>query len=247
MISMDFAKKQTSEIMDALRGICRAQNITQVQISDYLGVSLPTVKRWFAGHGVSLDVFNQLLELTGTSLEDLSNFVTELTTNSFEYTIEQEQFFSEHLNHLAYFDQLLNGYSPKMIQRRYKLSDHSTRRYLKDLEELGLIDRYPNNKVKIVPKGSPKWHPDGPLDEKVGRLALNSFIEKAGSEFVTLHLHRYGSHDRSRIESLLAELSTFAKQANRRAKFSGIKDRAFGLLVGLANFELQALKEIKNL
>lgn len=59
-----------------------------------------------------------------------------------------------------------------MIQRRYKLSDYSTRRYLKDLEEVGLIERHPNYKVKVIPEGSPRWQPDGPLDRKVGKLLL---------------------------------------------------------------------------
>lgn len=241
------SSNQSRDIMQALQRVCKSQGLTQVRISDYLGVSLPTVKRWFSGHGVSLDVFNQLLALTGTSFEDLAALVATASAETFQYTIKQEEFLAEHLGHLAYFDQLINGHSPNSIKRKHRLTDHSQRRYLKDLDAIGLIERHPGDEIVVVPKGAPKWRPNGPLDRAVGSLAVSTFIEESGSDAVTLHLHKYSDEDRIKIKQMIDELSSYAQRANRRAKISGIKDRGFGLLVGLSKFELKALKEIPNI
>src|SRR5690606_20582142 len=53
------------------------------------------------------------------------------------------------------------------------------RSYAKDLEGIGLLERYPGDQVKLTVKGSShQFIEDGPLDKAIGRRDMMRFAEK---------------------------------------------------------------------
>jgi transcriptional regulator with XRE-family HTH domain len=241
-------KEEIREIMHVLKTFTKAAGFTQARLAKTMQVSLPSVKRWFAGEGVSLHVLLQILKITGHDLEDLRLILPASRARTFEYTLEQERFFADSPGHLSFFDQLLLGKTPKQIRMKFKLSGRSLRRYLSALEKLGLITVMVNDRVVLNVQGSPVWRSNGPLNTRLGRRAVDSFIDKYWmTGDVELYLHRYTDEDLAKLEELIHGLISFARQANRRSKIDKSRDRGHGLILGLKPFSFDALKEIPNL
>jgi transcriptional regulator with XRE-family HTH domain len=236
-----------SDVMAVIKNACAAHGLTQARVAKLLRVSVPTVKRWFAGKGVGVDQLVRLMDLVNMSFSDIAVLLPVRATSRFQYSLEQEEFFADNPGHLAFFDQLVNGLKANRIQQLYKLTQRSLRRYLRELESLGLIEVFENSRVKIIPEGSPAWRINGPLDRAFGRQAVFDFVDQELDKSLTLYLHRYTKEDRNLVLQKVDELATIATQANNRAKIAGMTDRSFGLLLGFGKFELKTLKEIPDL
>ena len=81
----DYEKQIMTLIKDKSRGI----GLSQAKIAAELSVSLPTIKRWWAGKGVSLSILHKLCALLGVSLSQLLLEV-EGGGSVYTYTIKQE-------------------------------------------------------------------------------------------------------------------------------------------------------------
>jgi len=92
-----------------------------------------------------------------------------------------------------------------------------------------------------------RWLPGGPFDKGYGKEAVNRFVEQEWSDSLILFLHRYSKTDRALLEKNIDDLKTLAKQANRRSKIVAVQDRSYGLLIGLAPFDVELLRDVKNL
>lgn len=232
-------------ITEILKSQAKSKGLTQSKLALELGVSLPTMKRWFSGKGLGLEEFLRLTQAIGLSFEDLAALTPEQEKKSFQYTELQETFFAEDPRYLAYFDQLLNGQHPDQIAARANLSPRSTRRYLKALEDIGLIEVHANHKVRLLVKGEPVWRKKGVLAQTLKAAAIEDFTEVA-SEKVQLMLHRYTPDDAQKIKALLQELSDAAATANRRAKFA-THSQEYGLMLGVARYRWQLLESVEEL
>ena len=140
-------------LMKTLATQMRQQGLTQERAAEALGVSTPTLKRWLAGDGVSLEAVLRIMSLLEVSWEDISAVMISHNERLFTYTRKQELHFVRSPSTLAVFDLLLRGATPAQILQRSGVSSPSINRYLADLEKLGLIERGVRGKISIIPKG----------------------------------------------------------------------------------------------
>src|SRR5438128_534197 len=148
---MDAYEKQ---IMTLVKDKARAIRLSQKQVASHLGVSLPTVKRWWAGKGANLAVLGKLCGLLGVSLSQLF-LELEGKTPAYTYTLPQEKTLVAHPKALALFDLLVSGETAVSIQKRYSLSERELSSMLLKLDKVGLLELHPSNKVKLVRRGEP--------------------------------------------------------------------------------------------
>ena len=226
----------SNDVMKVVKRKAKSLGLTQTNLAKRLKVSLPTLKRWLAGGAISLDSLSLLVNEVGMTMTEVFSSVEALTTMSFQYSEEQEKFFSDHPQYLAYFDNLLRGLTPKQIQRKFVIDDRKTVSYLSKLDKLNLIMWLPNNEVRLLVEGEPVWNPKGPLARQLRKDIFESFIKSEKSKDVHFYLHDYSKEDREEILKKISELIEIAKQANRRARYHAEEAKPAGLYISFQDF-----------
>ncbi|MCB0404857.1 MAG: helix-turn-helix transcriptional regulator [Bdellovibrionales bacterium] len=246
---MRTSSEDTKELMTVLKGRCKTLGITQEQLANKLGVSVPTLKRWFAGAGVGLEALFRLLQALDTSLSEVVGALPQVKAKTFSYTREQETFFAKKPAFLGYFDQLLQKKTPKQIERTFKISPRSTRHYLKQLEAIGLIEVYPGDRIKLLVSGEPSWRADGKLARSLRQRAIDEFVQVAANrnENLSLFLHAYCSADLSDLQHEVSALRLKAQSLHRRSLILAGETKPYGLMIGLAPFKWSVLNDVTDL
>lgn len=219
-----------------IKNKARAKGISQAQLAQSLNVSLPTIKRWFGGGTLTIQSLQQLSAEIGISLTEIFSSIEESSTQGFAYTNEQELFFSNSLEYLAFFDNLLRGHSPAKIQKKFKINDKKLVMYLSKLDKLKLIEWLPKNKVKLLVNGEPIWRKDGLLSKKLRNDIFKDFLDIEDKSKSHFYLHDYTDEDRVELERKITDLLDFARRANARAKSKIEVAKSAGIYLSLQNF-----------
>lgn len=230
------------QALQIVKNKAKSQGLTQNDLAKKLGVSLPTIKRWYAGGTITLESLKLLVNQVGLSLTEVFSSIEESALETFHYTDEQEYFFSTNPDYLAYFDNLLRGNTPSQIQKKFHLPEKKTVQYLSKLDKLKLIEWLPKNKVRLLVKGEPVWKVGGPLAVKLRNDIFKSFIESERKSETQFFLHDYLEEDRKEISRKIQDVVEFAKRANRRAKFNIDKAKPSGIYLSLQNFRWEVDK-----
>lgn len=240
---------KTKELMQIVKERCKSLGVTQEQLAKKVKVSLPTVKRWFSGQGIDLENLFKLLDILSVSLEEIASSLPQIQSKTFTYTEEQEEFFSVNPEYLAYFDQLLQGKSPQQIQKSYQISVRSTRRYLKALEVLKLIEVHPQEKIKFLVVGEPEWRHNGKLALSMRENAFQEFMktskQKPGD--IKLLIHRYSAEDCEELKQDMFNLIRKAQSFHKRTSLLGTTSKPYGCMLGLAPFTWNLLETVIEL
>lgn len=208
----DFEK----QIMAALKNKARGVGLTQGKIAADLNVSLPTIKRWWAGKGVSLSNLQKLCHLLGITLSQLLLEV-EGGEATYTYTLAQEKALVANPRALALFDLLIGGETIPLVQRRYKLTDHSISVLLLFLDRIGLIELFPKNKFKLVQKGEPQWISGGPLSQTYRKKMIDGLLGIHDKKDSTFYIHSYLPDDLVLLKGKLKEIDNLLLACNARA------------------------------
>jgi transcriptional regulator with XRE-family HTH domain len=220
----------------ALKSSAKSKGYTQSQIAKRMGVSLPTVKRWFVGQGLDLSRLEVLLKLLGLSLGELSDLVSSKESSESEFSLEQEAAFARDPMLLAFFEQLVSKKSLKKSCSDLRILEDKGNRYLRKLEGLGLLERHPHNQIKFHFYGQVRWRIDGPLARRLKKMAIDTFLSQNLFKSVRLGTHKINLEDLVRLEAMLVDLQAFTRSAENRASHYPDRPTSIGLLVGCANF-----------
>lgn len=224
----------------------KSLGLTQNELARKLGVSLPTIKRWYGGGTITLESLKLLVNEVGLSLTEVFSSIEEATSETFHYTEEQEHFFSANPDYLAYFDNLLRGLSPSQIQKKFHIPEKKSLQYLSKLDKLKIIEWLPKNKVRLLVKGEPVWKVGGSLAVKLRNDIFKSFMESERRSDSHFFLHDYLPEDRDEVARKIQELIEFAKRANSRAKFRTDDAKPAGLYLSLQNFRWEMDKYLAS-
>ena len=168
-------------ILTTLRSEMKKRGYGYRHLALVLRVSLPTVKRIFSRNDISLQ---QLTKACRWLELDLSEVVSTSSSQAkhvvHRFSREQESYFAEHPEYLAYFDAL---YTQELvaaeIQVKHRLSAKSTQRYLHRLEKLKLIKVLPKNEVKFLIKGALAWERDSKLGKMLSQTLMTQLYQNA--------------------------------------------------------------------
>lgn len=142
---------ETQPVLDALKEILRERGLSYSVIAERLNVSLPTVKRLLNKSSIPLDKLLEVCRLAEVSLEVVLERAQVMTPKHTDFTGEQDELFVSYRGALPFFSELFHERRrPSEIARRHKLTKVSTERYLKLLEEVGLLERLPGHKVRFL-------------------------------------------------------------------------------------------------
>jgi transcriptional regulator with XRE-family HTH domain len=168
---------QVAVLINTLKQLFRARGLRYRDIAASLSVTDRTVKRWFSGHGLTMQVAEDLcglLQMTFLELCELAKH--DLDQRPEELSREQEQLLFADLQLALVFMLLSRGWLPAEIQTECHLPEALIISHLVRLEKLRLIDLMPGNKVRLLYGRNIKWRSGGEAGRAFGRGLRQLFV-----------------------------------------------------------------------
>lgn len=167
-------------VLDTLKKVIKAKGLTYRHLGKELGVSEPTIKRFFTDSDLSLLRLGRICEIVGIELEQLVSTALRRSTPNYRLTEEQEEVLASNPGLFGLYEKLSSGLSPALIERMYGIGGMNMRRALRALENAKLLVRTKGNGIQLFYKGNFSWIIGGPLQKK--------FLEEREVKFVRHHL-----------------------------------------------------------
>ena len=237
-----------SEVLRVLKSKFRSTGWTQSYFAAQLDISVPTLKRWFRGEGVSVGQLCELMEALDVSWRELAELIPDTSTPKYTYTLAQEKLFVKTSGALALFEKIRHGGSLHQIQKSSDISTISMNKLLVKLEKVGLIDRLSENKIKLKVVGEPRWISKGPLSKHFLESGMEEFLDisKNKNRSLKFSIHNLNQSDKELVAKKIDDLMDFIGLAEARTKLTGPKNRCrnYGMLLAYEHFDWTLLNRI---
>ncbi|MBL6988951.1 MAG: helix-turn-helix transcriptional regulator [Bacteriovoracaceae bacterium] len=156
----------------------KVKKITYKMLAKKIGLSESGLKKIFSSRDCSYERLNQICQALDTCLADIIVSHHETKMQEAKFDESQERFFVKNFDYFNFQWKLVNeGMSWEEIQDEFGLSYKETFKYLKKLDELGIIELNANNRVKKPKPCLRRWVGKGPLTKKVYKEWASKIIE----------------------------------------------------------------------
>jgi transcriptional regulator with XRE-family HTH domain len=173
-------KQDQSEIpvlLRELKSLLKARGFLYHDVAERMGVSEPTVKRYLTGHGLTVEILEDLCHVVDVRLSDLLA-MSQGEPERPSLSPEEEQFLVRDAFQAAVFYLLSHGFSPAAIQRDFQLTDAELNGYLTALDRLGLIRLFPYNRVRVLVGRNFNVQKDGAMAQLAHDAMLKDFFRE---------------------------------------------------------------------
>ncbi len=171
---------QTSQLIDALKGVLRERGLTYADAATALDLSEASVKRLFSQQTFTLDRVEALCELAEIEFAELVARADAARRRLDEMTVEQEQALVDDPLLLLTMVCALNRWSFETILEQYEIADTELIQRLAHLDRLGLLDLLPGNKYRLRLSRAFRWRADGPIQRFFMRAVMSDFLTAPG-------------------------------------------------------------------
>jgi DNA-binding Xre family transcriptional regulator/DNA-binding MarR family transcriptional regulator len=233
----------THPIFLTLKKKLKARKVSYAELAARLGMSEANVKRIFSEESCSVARLAQICDAIDLSLGELMRSAENVEPESFTFTREVESFFADNLDYFVFFRQLENENSLRLIQEKNDLSPKEINRYLRKLEELGLIERHPGDRVKLRFKGYLHLPKESRLMKKYFQRWVPHFFEKvmAPHEQHFAKIFSTGLSERNR-KALVRDLEEISRKYQELGYFDQSKGtnpfEAVGVCIGIGPYRV---------
>ncbi|NVJ60913.1 MAG: helix-turn-helix transcriptional regulator [Gammaproteobacteria bacterium] len=229
-------QKVVERCLAELKIALRAKGIKYANLAELMDVSEVTVKRMLNQSDIGLERLISLAEIAGLNAAELLQTAINSPQPHYYFTDIQDKAFHQNKHLYHYFSELFYyKKTPEQIQQENKISDISTYRYLRKLEDIELIELQINNKFTFRAKA--------PLG-----FSANSLVLK---EVITQHIQATcdavmsSNSDPSffmRVKPMRAPESFYLEMADELKKvvdrYTGIAESAFSHKEELPTFQV---------
>lgn len=238
----------TVGVCNQIRKQIKEKGYTQEEFAKTMNVSVATMNRWLRGEGLLFNDLNLIIDRLGLKLSELAMMAEGDQRSQFTYTIEQENAFVHIEGLLAFFDQLLKGITVLKIARLFKLTEKSVNFYLSKLDKLQLIEWLPQNKVKLLTRGEPRWLASGPLSQKFRKQIVGDYIQDYlnNQDKLRIGLYSLSENSSKKIDVKLAELIETARNLEIKDNGANQNLKLTTLILGFGQSEVSLLTKIPN-
>lgn len=154
---------ETQQLIATLKKQLKAGGMTYAHVAKQVGKSEATVKRLFSQQCFSLQIFEEICHLIGLDVMELARLAEARDRGLQRLTEDQETELVRHPRRLLVAVCALNQWSFERIISTYRMQKEECFRYLLELDQLGLIDLMPGDRVKLKVARDFQWLPDGPI------------------------------------------------------------------------------------
>jgi len=205
--------------MRVIREEVRRKELRIKDLAKLLKVSEPTVKRYLAGKGVTLEVWTKLYEVLELNIRQVADRAGSIMVYQKTYTEKQELAFCKIPGLYAFCFHIDQGFSAQEIMTKHKLTEKSAIFYLKNLDNVGLIKWKGQLEFNRTHSGEPNWRRGGPLQKKFKEKNFNDFVvANRNSENVRMGGYVLTAEDLLVVRQQADAVLTTAWRADQRNK-----------------------------
>jgi len=141
---------QSARMLSYLRDVLKARRIRYKDVAALMGVSEKSIKRYMAGHGVTLPVLERLCATVGMGLRELAELADAEPDQELHWTTpEQESVLVADPRLSIVLALLSTGWTASRIEQEGLASPSDLNAILARLDRLGVITLYPKNRVRV--------------------------------------------------------------------------------------------------
>lgn len=206
-------------LMRVIREEVRRQGLRIKDLARLLKVSEPTIKRYLAGKGVTLEVWTKMYEALGLDIRQMAERAGSIMVYQETFTEKQELAFCKIPGLYAFHSQMLMGFTVKEIIAKHKLTQKSAIFYLKNLDDIGILQWKSGLDYKMTLAGEPNWRKNGPLSQKFKESIFSEFIyANKNSEHLRIASYYLTPEDLAIIRQQATAVLTNAWRSELRTK-----------------------------
>jgi transcriptional regulator with XRE-family HTH domain len=173
----------SQQLIIALKQQLKQKGLTYQHLAVALGVSEPTLKRWFSQGNLSLKQLDAVCEQLGVPLSELAQLAEE-QENIHQLSTEQESRLVADLRLLLVALALLNHWRFEQILQTYTFSATELVQLLAQLDRMRFIELQPNNRVRLKVSADFAWQVGGPIqgffEQQVQREFFQCSFDRPG-------------------------------------------------------------------
>lgn len=157
-------------LMIVFKRLLRERKISYAELGKKLGISESGVKKVFVSEDGSYTRLSQIANILGVKILDILEEIEQTSLVNAQFSKEQQAFFlKEPQSFSLYYKLVIERLPVDVAKKNLGLSDRLLFRYLKQLDELNLINLMPENKIKIPPIKMIRNFGSGPFLSKLYR------------------------------------------------------------------------------
>lgn len=212
--------RESKRLISVLKRCLKIRGITYRDLALSMNLSESSVKRLFARSSLSLQRFEQVCEILGMSIFEISRMAREEDdiADSHRLSVDQERALAEDVKLLIGFHLILNGWDFTQIKEAFDWRETEVIKLFTTLDKLKLISLLPNNAIKTLTANNIRWRKDGPVRKSYQKMVFDEFMndgfqsEDRFLDFEVLELSPASSVILKRkMELLLKEVNDLAR------------------------------------
>lgn len=168
---------QTGKLLDALKDELRRQGKTYADAAAILNLSEASIKRLFSKRSMSLQRLDSLCTWLGLEISDLIQDMEARLDRLSALTPGQEQELVADVRLLLMTLCLLNHWRFKDIIAAYRISETEGVGMLGRLDQMGVIELLPANRVRLLVARDFAWLKGGPIQRFFEQRIQNEFFD----------------------------------------------------------------------
>ena len=169
---------RTTSLLETLKKYLKAKGITYRQLAADMQLSEASVKRLFSRKTFTLERLEEVCRILDIDFYDLALMDEQRNRNAANIlTIEQERFLAQDPKLFVFLYFLVNGWTVQLIKEEYDYSEIEANKMLGQLERLGVLERHPNDRIRLLISKNIFWQTDGPLQEQYNLAFMDDFMQ----------------------------------------------------------------------
>ncbi|MEO0366279.1 MAG: helix-turn-helix transcriptional regulator [Pseudomonadota bacterium] len=241
---------QRAALIGGLKQALKRARLTYSDVAEALELSEASVKRLFHQRDMSLSRLEAIATLAGVSLTQLAESLETETPLLSELSREQETELISDPKLLLMAYMLANGSNPDDVVARFHVEPDERHDILRRLERIGIIERQPNDRIRMLMARNFRWRPEGPVQalflEYIQRDFFSDRFEGDDAALYFLGGFLSPSSRRAlckRIEQLAVEVDELSRQD---AKLNRDERQPSGAVLALRDWEFEAFAKLRR-
>ena len=242
---------RTQSLLETLKKYLTAKGITYKQLAHEMGLSEASIKRLFSKKTFSLVRLEEVCRVLDIDFYDLVLMDRKGSAKSTKVlSTEQERFLLNDRKLLIFLYFLVNGWSVSLIKEQYDYSTTEAVRMLAKLERLGLLERHPNDRVRMHISKNIFWQTNGPLWQAYHTLFIEDFMDDPFSRPNERFMFSPGQFSEASLRIIQKKIDNLIKEYNQLAEMDSalpLEDRhSTGLFIGFRPWVFSIIANLRR-
>jgi transcriptional regulator with XRE-family HTH domain len=241
---------EVAVLTEALKRALKQRRLNYEHVAKELGLSQASVKRLFSKGGFTLERFEQVCALAGTTLGGLARETVRGNDVVSQLEPEQERAIMSDRKLLLMAVCVLNHLTLDDIVRGYEITKAEGIKLLLRLEKIRFLELLPENRIRLLVTHTFSWLPNGPIQQYFKARAQNEFFRARfdrENEVMLLVNGLLSPGTQSTLVSKLKRMANEFGEQHEDEKHLPLGDRRpITLLLAMRPWELDEFRELRR-